>query len=145
MNFKLLRQTKSLPQILTCHQHHESCFKQRRAVHAEDRTHFLSYTALILWTGKYIQNSLWRASDEPLDLPPWLPPSLSAAPIIGADIWSICSVELLTWDKTDSRAPASEFTAWLKGPALRVLNHLRSQTQESTPKHTFIAYNNLIL
>lgn len=84
--FNPLGQTKSLPQILTCHQHRESRFKQRPALHAEDRIHFLGYTDLILLTGKYIQNSLWRVSDEPLDLPLWLPPSLSAAPIIDTDI-----------------------------------------------------------
>lgn len=93
VKFKRLGQTKSLPQILTCHQHHESCFKQRGALHAEDQTHFLSYTDLILLTNKYIPNSSWRVSDDPLDLPLWLPPSLSAAPIIDTEIWSL---ELLT-------------------------------------------------
>lgn len=86
VKFKRLGQTKSLPQILTCHQHHESCFKQRGALHAEDQTHFLGYTDLILLTNKYIQNSSWRVSDEPLDLPLWLPPSLSASPIIDTEI-----------------------------------------------------------
>lgn len=93
VKFKLLGQTKSLPQILTCHQRHESRFKQRRALHAEDYSHFLHRTNLILLTIKYILNGSWHASDEPLDLPLWLSPSPRAAPIIDTDIWSL---ELLT-------------------------------------------------
>lgn len=86
VKFKLLGQTKSLPQILTCHQCHESCFEQRRAVHAEDYPHFLHRTNLILLTSKSILNGWWRASDGPLDLPPLLSPSPRAAPIIDTDI-----------------------------------------------------------
>lgn len=66
VKFKRLGQTKSLPQILTCHQHHESCFKQRGALHAEDHTHFLSYTDLILLTNKYIPTARGVCPTSPL-------------------------------------------------------------------------------
>lgn len=125
VKFKLLGQTKSLPQILTCHQCHESCFKQRRAVHAEDYPHFLHRTNLILLTSKYILNGSWRASDEPLDLPPWLSPSPQSSS--NHRHWHLILGAAHTGDQTDG----IKVTAGLKGPACRSFNRLCSQMQEN--------------